>query len=388
MKISSIRAKVIVACLCCLSAGLCGILSLIHYSFNRNAQSLASQAVNAAQSLFAISEAREIRKMSALTQSLNLNPRIGDALFARDREQLIEMTAPFYLNLKDDGITDFAFHTQEIDPAVFLSLHDPSSYGNHMDRFMDKQVATTLNMVTGNEMGNAGFAVRTIAPVFASHGEVAGYVEFGEELGQFLHAMKNQTGDDYGLLLDKKYVRQEFWTASNASLNRRDNWNDNPNLVVWDKTSKSDRIFEFKTNLSSLPSTGKALDRFHEGNSEFVRGVFPIQDVEGNRVGAIFVVRDITSFYRSMQHTEIIFAVSIVIAVLAGMVMFILMLNRLVFQRLQRIIQVATRVVGGDHETEIAVTSDDEVGHIEQLFEQFRQVFVYVLSHVDELEPR
>jgi HAMP domain-containing protein len=384
----SIRTKVVVACLCCLVVGLGGILALIHYSFDRNAQNLAAQAVTGAQSLFENSEAREIRKMAALTQSLNLNPQIGDALFARDRERLIERTAPFFMNLKDDGITDFSFHTQEIDPAVFLRLHDPARYGDHMDRPMDKEVATTLTMVSGNEMGKAGFAVRTIAPMFASHGEVAGYVEFGEELGQFLHAMKSQTGDDYGLLLDKKYVNHQFWDDSNATLNRRDNWNDAPNYVIWDKTSNSDRIFDFKGDLSALPANGKALDRFHEGNSEYVRGVFPIRDVAGNKVGAVFVVRDISNFYQSMQRTEIIFAVSTVVAVLIGTGIFLLMLSRLIFQRLERILQAATRVVGGDYGTEIKVTSDDEVGQFEQLFEQFRQVFVYVLSHVPELQPK
>jgi HAMP domain-containing protein len=388
MKMNSIRTKVVVACLCCLAVGLGGILALIHFSFNRNTQNLATQAVTGAQSLFAISETREIRKMSALTQSLNLNPRIGDALLARDREHLIETTAPFFLNLKDDGITDFTFHTQELDPAVFLRLQDPARYGDHMDRFMDKQVATTLTMVTGNEMGRAGFAVRTIAPMFGSHGEVAGYVEFGEELGQFLNAMKSTTGDDYGLLLDKKYINQQFWADSNQTLNRRDNWGDSPNYVVWDKTAKFDRICDFKGDLSTLPSTGQALDHFHEGNSEFVRGVFPIQDVAGNKVGAIFVVRDITTFYHSMQHTELIFAVSTVVAVLIGTGIFLLMLSRLVFDRLERIIKIATSVVGGDFGTEIQVRSNDEVGQLEQLFEQFRQVFVDVLSHVPELQQK
>ncbi|MGA2809350.1 MAG: cache domain-containing protein [Terracidiphilus sp.] len=388
MKMNSIRTKVVVACLCCLSVGLGGILALIHYSFNRNAQNLASQAVTGAQSLFAISEAREIRKMAALTQSLTLDPRIGDALLARDREGLIEMTAPFFMNLKEDGITDFTFHTQELDPAVFLRLNDPARSGDHMDRFMDKEVATKLTMVTGNEMGRAGFAVRTIAPMFGSHGEVAGYVEFGEELGQFLHAMKATTGDDYGLLFDKKYVNQQFWADTNATLNRRDNWNDEPNYVAGEKTSNSDRIFDFKGNLSAVPTNGEALERFHEGKSEFVRGVFPIQDAAGNRVGAIFVVRDITNFYLSMQRTELIFAVSTVIAVLIGTGIFLLMLSRLIFQRLERIIQVATRVVGGDHGTEIKVSSDDEVGQLEGLFEQFRQVFVFVLSNVPELESK
>ncbi len=147
--------------------------------------------------------------------------------------------------------------------------------------------------------------------------------------------MKNQTGDDYGLLLDKKYVNRDFWNASNETLGRRDNWNDSSKYVAWDKTSNSGRIFDFKGDLSALPSAGQALDRYHEGNSEYVRGVFPIQDVAGDRVGAIFVVRDITSFYQSMRRTEIMIAVLAVVAALLFTAGFVFMLSRLIFGRLE-----------------------------------------------------
>ena len=39
-----------------------------------------------------------------------------------------------------------------------------------------------------------------------------------------------------------------------------------------------------------------------------------------------------------------------------------------------------------DYQTEIRVNSQDEVGEFEQLFEQFRRVFVDLLEHVPELQ--
>ena len=65
-------------------------------------------------------------------------------------------------------------------------------------------------------------------------------------------------------------------------------------------------------------------------------------------------------------------------------ILVLMLLDRLVFRRLQRIIRVATRVVGGDYDSEIQVSSKDEVGELEQLFEQFRQVFVDLLRHSEE----
>src|ERR1017187_1366475 len=116
--------------------------------------------------------------------------------------------------------------------------------------------------------------------------------------------MKNQTGDDYGLLLSKKFVDRQFWADSSAVWKRRDNWNDNPSFVVADKTTASDRIIQFEGEMAAVPGQGKVLERFRDGNSVFVRGIFPIRDAAGNSVGAMFVVRDISGFYLTMRHTQ------------------------------------------------------------------------------------
>jgi HAMP domain-containing protein len=278
--------------------------------------------------------------------------------------------------LKSEGITNWMFHTPEPDMTVFLRLHNPPKFGDRLNRFMDKEAARTHAIVVGNELARAGFAVRILRPFYDSHGAVTGYVEFGEELGQFIHAMKSQTGDEYGLLLSKKFVDRQFWADSNAVWKRRDNWNDNPSFVVADKTTATDSIIQFQGDLAAVPSQGKVLERFRDGSFVFVRGIFPIRDAAGNIVGAMFVVRDISGFYLAMRHTQTVLVLLTVGALGLGTFLVLSLLNRLVFRRLERIIVVATRVVGGDYESEIQVTSNDEVGRFEQLFEQFRLVFV------------
>lgn len=243
-------------------------------------------------------------------------------------------------------------------------------------------------MVTGNELAKAGFAVRILGPFYDSKGSVTGYVEFGEELGQFIHTMKKQTGNDYGLLLSKKFVDRQFWAESSAVWERRDNWDDNPGFVVADKTADSDSILRFQGDLSAVPEQGKVLERYREGNSVFVRGIFPIHDAAGNNVSAMFVVRDISSFYLAMRHTQNILVAATVAALALGSLLVLALLTRLVFRRLEQIIVVATRVVGGDYKSEIKVHSGDEVGQFEQLSEQFRRVFVDILGQVPELQQK
>ena len=386
MKWNSIRTKILAALVTCLIAGVGGILALMHYSFERNSQVLAAESVNGAQKLFTILETREISKMKAVSETLIMDPQVRDAFAAKDRSRLLELTAPLYSSLKSEGITNWMFHTPEPDMSVFLRLHNPSKFGDHLNRFMDREVARTHAIVTGNELAKAGFAVRILRPFYDSHGAVTGYVEFGEELGQFIHAMKSQTGDDYGLLLSKKFVDRQFWADSNAVWKRRDNWNDHPSFVLADKTSSTDRIIQFEGDVAAVSDQGKVLEHFRDGNSVFVRGIFPIRDAAGNIVGAMFVVRVISGFFLTLRHTKNILVLLTVASLTVGIFLVLTLLNRLVFRRLRHIIAVATRVIGGDYESEIRVSSDDEVGQFEQLFEQFRRIFVDVLSHVPELQ--
>jgi methyl-accepting chemotaxis protein len=388
MKWNSIRTKVLAAMATCLVLGVGGIVALMHYSFARNSQALGAESVTGAQKLFTILEARETSKMAAVSETLMMNPQVRDAFAAKDRNRVLELTSPLYPKLKSEGITNWMFHTPEPDMVVFLRLHNPAKFGDHLNRFMDREVVRTHAMVIGNELAKAGFAVRILRPFYDSKGQVTGYVELGEEIGQFIHTMKNQTGDDYGLLLSKKFVDRKFWADSSAVWKRRDNWDDNANYVVADKTTSSDAIIQFQGELAAVPADGKVLEYFRDGNSVLVRGIFPIHDAAGNTVGAMFVVRDISATYVAMRHTQNVLVLLTTVALTLGIVMVLTLLTRLVFRRLEHIIVVATRVVGGDYETEIRVSSDDEVGQFEQLFEQFRRVFVDLLAHVPEFQEK
>jgi Double sensory domain of two-component sensor kinase len=174
--------------------------------------------------------------MTAVSETLQTNAQVRDAFAAKDRARVTDLTTPLYVDLKSEGITNWMFHTPEPDMAVFLRLHNPPKFGDHLNRFIDKEVVRTHAMVTGNELAKAGFAVRILTPFYDSHGGLTGYVEFGEELGRFIHTMKDQTGNDYALLLSKKFVDRQFWADSSAVWHRRDNWNDNSSYVVADKT--------------------------------------------------------------------------------------------------------------------------------------------------------
>ena len=148
MKWNSIRTKVLGALFGCLVLGVGGIVVLMHYSFERNSHVLATESVTGAQKLFAILEEREISKMTAVSDALVVNPQVRDAFAARDRERLLELTGPLYPELKNEGITNWMFHTVEPEMSVFLRLHNPGKFGDQLNRYIDKEVVRTHAMVT------------------------------------------------------------------------------------------------------------------------------------------------------------------------------------------------------------------------------------------------
>jgi len=385
MKWNSIRTKFLIVVVCCLVVGAGSALLLMRYSFEQNAQVLATETVASAQTLFATSEANGISKMSTASEAITANVQIQDALASKDRGKLLALTAPLFEQFKNEGITNWTFHTAEPDMSVFLRLHNPAKFGDKLNRSIDKEVVRTHLMIVGAELGKAGYVLRTIAPVLDSHDAVVGYVELGEEISLFVHQMKNQTGNDYGLLLNKKFVDRQFWAESAAKLQRRDNWDDDPHAVVVDRTTDSNDITKYDGDLASLPAEGKPLERIQQGKTVFVRGTFPVQNMAGDNVGAIFVVRDISSAYLAMKHTQSILVVIIVVALAIGTVLVMVMLNHLVFRRLKQLASAGVRVVGGDYEFAIKAGTDDEVGQVERLFEKLRLAYAESLSNVGEL---
>ncbi|MGB9430756.1 MAG: hypothetical protein WBQ89_00815 [Candidatus Acidiferrum sp.] len=80
-----IQAEALAALAVCLFVGVVGILTLMNYSFAHNPQALAVESASGAGKLFQILEAREISKMTVVSQIMHAIPQIYDALAAQDR---------------------------------------------------------------------------------------------------------------------------------------------------------------------------------------------------------------------------------------------------------------------------------------------------------------
>jgi hypothetical protein len=385
--IKSIKAKMLLVILLCMGLGAGGLAWYLQRTFEANAARLTRASVAGATASFAGLARSSTELMAAAAGALALNPDLRAALAARDPDRLLAFSEPLYREYRTRfGITHWNYWEPESagDMAPkglrnVLRVGTPTMHGDFVERATLAQVARERRPVTGLDLGYTGMVLRVLVPVDEG-GRIIGYLELGREIGGFLREIKKATGDDCGLLLAKARLDAKKWASQRATAGVRDNWGDMPGLVLAENTAPDVDILRFDGELTELADEGRGLELVARGERQLARGVFPIRDVTGNKVGAVFVLHDVSGDYSEMRgalRTGLL-AVAGVSILLAAVLIGVFQL--LVERRLERMIGVATRVVGGEFDLAIVPSADDEIGAFETLFEQFRLLFVELIG--------
>ena len=74
MRWNLIQTKALAALFVCLIVGVVGIVALMNYSFATNSAALAAESVSSAERLFGILTAREVSKMTVVSEALIADP--------------------------------------------------------------------------------------------------------------------------------------------------------------------------------------------------------------------------------------------------------------------------------------------------------------------------
>lgn len=388
MNFSSIKVKVTLAILVSLTVGAFGILYMINTTYENNVNIIARESVKSSEEAFKNLETNDTNMLSSTLKALLENENYKKLFIAKDKDGLYQATSPLFSELKERyRVTHWYFHNPEPDSTCFLRVHKPEKAGDVITRVTYQNSAKNKNFGAGKELGKTAFALRVVHPYY-NNGTLIGYMELGEEIDHFLEAMRDQTGNEFGLMLKKEFLDEKEWASTRASHGVRNNWNDQENVLVVNSTTKDTSLMRYDGDIARIPDNGTVLGEVKKGDSVFVRGAFPILDAAQRKVGGVFFARDITPIYndmKSMQTKVTVFIATLMVAIVAFLVF---MLNRLVIRRLNNLIDVATVVVGGDYDTQITPSANDEIGKFEALFEQFRAVFVNLMKDIEEREER
>jgi hypothetical protein len=201
--------------------------------------------------------------------------------------------------------------------------------------------------------------------------------------------MKSETGDEFALVVQKKYLDEKAWAATRGE--RRNNWNDDPEVVTVDVTSADTPIAGTSADVRDVPETGRYVGQLERGDRRYVRGVVPVLDASGQRVGGLFVLHDVTALRaRALGEQNQVVLLIGALAVLVLGLLFVLF-ELLVFRRIARMTaaveDVSMRLAGGDYDIgeSIRPESEDEIGR----FEGFLATFLKTIgATLRELEKR
>ncbi len=373
MHVLSIRAKLVLAIVATL--GVAGLVSatLVRDVYERSARTASEQALRSAAALYEDLERNDVEKLSSTLDALVSNPALREAYAARDRDRLYAGAAPIFRGLKQShGITHWYFIDPEPSKRCFLRVHAPDLHDDVIGRATLERAIQARQTSSGKELGKTAFALRVVRPYYIG-GLAAGYMELGEEIDHFLGRMKAQIGDDLAMFVSKRYLDQAEWARTRGA--DQNNWNALPEVVVVNSTTTEPIVDEAAVAGAATP--GKVLDEVERGGSIFVRGVFPVRDAAGAVVGGLVVRHDITALHASMQSgRNRALGLMIALAVAASALVYLL-LDRLIFRRLQRMMStmedLSIRLAGGDYDVGSAVhpTGKDEIGRFESFFGEF-----------------
>ncbi len=390
MKTTSIQFKLLVFVFGILILGTIAVLYSVNKSYKKNVRLAATQSIINSQKSFANLIENDVKMMRASLDALTNSAELRSNFSKRDTASLFALASPIFIKMKADaGISHWYFLNPAPDTRCFLRVHNPKIHSDVIARKTYLNAITDKTFSAGLELGKTAFALRAVMPYMSAKGDsIIGYMELGEEIEHFLISMKTQTENEYGLLIKKEYLNENDWASVRKTKNLENNWNVFKDVLLVDLTTKDEHLVDIDIDIEKLPDEGKVLETISNNEREYVKGVFPIYDTGKQKVGAIFLLHEITKLSNEMRQTELNVILSVLVTMLLIILLLTVMLNKLIIKRLNNIVSIATRVVGGDFESKIQPSSTDEIGQFESLFEQFRQVFVNLMKELEELQNK
>jgi hypothetical protein len=361
----------------------------IDKSYRENVGLISNQALSAAQKSFESVKENDVKMLNAVVTTVADNNEIRSIYMAGQREKLIERLNPLYKELRAScNITQWLVEEPAPSKKVFLRMQMPEQFGDVRKVGIFEKSVRTGKIATGFDLAKYGFALRVVAPYYDSKHAIIGYMELGERVNRFMGVLKSQTGDNYGLVVKKQYMDKDTYIAGQKNAGEINHWEDQKDTLVLDQTSDDPILLQFDGDVTKIPESGLIIGQVVRDGNAYIRGVFPLKDAVDRVIGAVFVLRDITQVYNGMKTVKTSSIIAIIVLVVVLSIILIIALNSLVFSRLAKTMDVATSVVGGDFERQIVPASNDEVGKLEELLEQFRTVFVNTVKDMQAENQR
>ncbi|MFZ3168793.1 MAG: PAS domain S-box protein, partial [Candidatus Methanoperedens sp.] len=316
-------------------------------------------------------EERDTQILSSTLEVIIQDQSFKNLYLEKDREKLYNYGQPLFQNLKNKyGITHFYFILP--DGHDFVRLHNKEIYGDLIDRITFQKAKDTKKIASGIELGKTAFALRAVIPYY-NNGELIGYVELGEDMDHIFKILKNQTNDDFAIIVDKEYLNREDWKSVRQTAGLSDNWNDlEKHLVISSTNTNNDEITAkcfVEDNLERVEKGELLLQQLQSKNQTFVCGGFSVTDARGRHIGSILSLIDITDQMAIAQRASYtLFSVAIILFI--STLTTGILISRSISKPITELRNAANSIGEGNFETKIEIKSKDEIGELAASFKR------------------
>ena len=256
----------------------------------------------------------EVRFLKEQIKFIKDNRHLQSLWLVRSRDLLFNEAKPIFDDLKFKHKITHLYFT-DLTRLNFLRVHNPSRYGDEINRYTTKMAETEGATFGGIELGQFGtFTLRVVHP-WIIEGEHQGYVELGMEIEHLTPKLKMALDADLVFIIDKSKLNREKWEEGLRVMGHEGDWDLFSDFAVIDDTM--DEIPKELQDYMELSHKGHddILFSISLGGRDYRAGLVPLIDAGGNDVGDIYVLVDVTKRIASMKTSVVAL---MVVSLMAG----------------------------------------------------------------------
>lgn len=399
MRNMSIRNKILAGVILVNLIGMAVVAVYLHQTYSGNLEREAAFDIGASVTAWDQMQAHEAGKLVAAAHALAANTEYQQKFAANDRSGLQNSAQPVFEQLKEDAqITHWYF--EQSDGTVFLRVHESEQFGDTIERSTFKKASSSDEVAVGLDLGKTAVALRAVVPYASANGRDLGFLETGQEVEGFVEQLKELNKADYALFLDKSKMDKDAYAEYRESKNLPNNWEDRENYVLVSATNEDmQEKIDFETAPDGVSEQGRVVGiengacsqtchggltaegdfwkvKWSSNSNSYSHMVFPIADVDGQPIGIVYEIADVTEVANAARASLMNTLLVIVIGLLLSTVAIAVLLQTLIFGRLDKMMtsmqDISVRVAGGDFDAAYTPSgANDEIGKFEQFFAKF-----------------
>ncbi len=247
-------------------------------------------------------------------------------------------------------------------PATLLFRSWDDNRGEDLSRFRNSiiEVNNKQSAISGMEIGQQGFVIRGIVPVFESEeNNLLGAVEVSTNLPKVLNTINLYDNEQIAIYIDQNQAKKvtQLQKKSRVELSRQ---------TIGDYVFLEESSEDFKTgNLNQRILDYASTSNFaYRTVGDYFYAAFPIKDYRGVTTGVIAMQFNQKELYSYISNLILILALCGLGGIILGVFIVRLMINKVISQPLEKILIISNTMVYGDLAEKIDYSSDNEIGMI------------------------